>query len=319
AAILGVLILGGATVIYWRLGAPGLPDAPFAARPAPAVVAQGADHLDMRDAASRLEQKLKSDPSNPEGWVLYARTESMLGDWQKAADAYHRAIDLGLKTPDVFSGLGEMLVLSMDGIVAPSARDAFTAALAADPKNDVARYYLALAAGQAGQGKQAIAAWLQLAADIPQDSPMRDEIARRIAEAAKADGIPAPALPQGAAAAQPAQAGPSKDQMDAAAQMPESERKQMIRGMVDQLATRLRSEPNDVDGWMRLGRAHAVLGETDKAEDAYEHAAKLKPGDADIRLQAVGMLLGGLKPSDPLPARAVALLREVQAITPDQP
>ena len=51
--------------------------------------------------------------------------------------------------------------------------------LAIDPKNDVARYYLALGDEQAGEEQRAIDRWTALAADIPDDSPMRKSIAAR--------------------------------------------------------------------------------------------------------------------------------------------
>jgi cytochrome c-type biogenesis protein CcmH len=149
---------------------------------------------------------------------------------------------------------------------------------------------------------------------------MREQIANGIQQAAQAGGITAPTMPKGVPGP-PATVtgGPSPDQMAAAAHMTPAQRATMIRGMVAQLAAKLRTEPNDLDGWMRLGRAYAVLGEIDKASDAYAHAAKLKPGDVDVRLQAIGMLLGGLKPGDPLPPEAVSLLKEVQAVAPNEP
>ncbi len=217
-----------------------------------------------------------------------------------------------------------MLVLQADGIVSPAAHDVFVETLGTDPKNDVARYYLALADEQAGEEQRAIDRWQALAADIADDSPMREAIARGVAEAAKAGHIAAPALPQGtppqpqrdAADAEP---GPNQEQMGAAAQMPEGERKQMIQSMVAQLATRLQTEPNDLEGWLRLGRSYAVLGESDKALDAFDHAAKLRPDDTSIKLQEFQTLIAKLQPSDALPERAVQLLRQVAAIAPDQP
>jgi cytochrome c-type biogenesis protein CcmH len=319
AAIVALAVLGGATGLYWRFGTPSLPDAPFAARDA--QQAEAAPQRDMQRAAGVLEQKLQADPSNSEGWVLYAHIQSMLGDYQKAASAYRHAIDLGRKTPDVFAGYGEMLVLGADGIIAPAAHDAFTQALAADPKNEVARYYLALADSQAGEEQRAIDRWLALAADIPDDSPMREAIAHAVGEAAKAGGIAAPALPSGTSPEpqQDASSGPSQDQMSAAAQMPEAQRREMIRGMVAQLAAHLQTEPNDLAGWLRLGRSYAVLGETDKSADAYEHAAALKPNDPAIKLQEFQTLIAKSQASDPLPPRAVALLKQVAALAPDQP
>jgi len=316
AGLVALLVLAGAAGLYWQLGAPGLPDSPFADQPQPnTVTARPGGHLDMQDAAVRLAQKLKTDPANGESWLLYARTEAMLNDWPTATDAYRHAIDLGQKAPDVFAGYGEMLVLAADGIVSPAARDAFASALAADPKNDVARYYLALADSQTGEVKRAIDAWLALAADVPDASPMREAIARGIAEAAKTGGIAAPPLPKGSAP----QPGPDEQQIDAAAQMPEAARKEMIGGMVAQLAARLQAQPDDVESWLRLGRSYAVLGENDKAVDAFEHAAKLKPGDVDIELQTFQAMIAGLQPNDALPPAAVALLRQIAAIVPDQP
>jgi len=332
-----LFVILGAGGLYWRLGHPTLPDAPFAARPAiqadtsqvgtsQADMSQGnmsrspgpAPRNDMMEAAQRLQQKLRADPSNANGWLLYARTLSMLGDWQKAADAYKHAVDLGQKSAEVLAGYGEMQVMAADGIVSPAAHDAFASALAADAGNGVARYYLALADAQAGEGQKAVAAWMELAAGLPEDSPMREEIARRIAEAAKNGGFDAPTMPKGL----PAEAetsGPSREQIEAAASMSPAEREKMVGGMIDKLAARLKDQPNDLEGWWRLGGAYAVLGKTDQAIDAYDHAAALKPDDAGIKMQIVAVLLSGMKPGDALPPRAIALLTEVAAVAPDAP
>ena len=57
--------------------------------------------------------------------------------------------------------------------------------------------------------------------------------------------------------------------------MSPAERQAMIRGMVDRLAVRLDANPDDAEGWQRLARAYAVLGETAKAEAAAARAAAL--------------------------------------------
>ncbi len=321
AAAAAIFVIASAGGLYWRLGAPGLPDAPFANRPPSQAAASDAEapHVDMRAAAESLEKKLAADPSSAERWVLYARTVSMMNDWDKARNAYKHAIDLGDTSADVFAGFGEMLVMASQGIVDPEARKAFTSALKSDSANDVARYYLGLADAQAGDVRKAIAAWLALAADVPEDSPMREAIARGIADAARSGGIEAPPLPKGQPPQPKTTNGPSPDQIDAAADLPPAERDKMIGGMIEKLATRLQSEPGDIDGWLRLGRAYAVQGQSEKAVDAYDRAARLRPEDPTIKLQAVGALLSQLQASDPLPARAVAMLRDVAAVAPGAP
>ena len=61
------------------------------------------------------------------------------------------------------------------------------------------------------------------------------------------------------------------------------ERNSMIRGMVDQLATRLENSPNDEDGWLRLMRSRMTLGEKDAAKAALTKALETFAGDAAER------------------------------------
>ncbi len=67
-------------------------------------------------------------------------------------------------------------------------------------------------------------------------------------------------------------AGPSADQVAAARRMSASEREEMVQGMVNRLATRLRSQPSDVNGWMMLIRSYAVLQRREQAEQAARDA-----------------------------------------------
>jgi cytochrome c-type biogenesis protein CcmH len=310
-----LIIAGGAGLAYMRLGAPGVPDVPFAEQHGSGATATSPHGDDMAGAAATLAAKLKANPSDAQGWLLYARSEAELGNWDKSADGYAHAIALGQNAPDVVAGHAEMLVLAAGGIVGAPARAEFAQAVKDDPKSEVARYYLALADAQAGESRRAIEAWQALAADLPEDSPMRDAITHGVADAASAAGIAAPALPKG----QPASAAANAPASAAVQDMPPAQREQMIRSMVTQLAERLAKAPNDLDGWLQLGRAYAVLGEPDKATDAYDHATKLKPQDPDIQVQEIGALIDNNPPNTPVPPRAVELLQQVAAVTPDRP
>jgi cytochrome c-type biogenesis protein CcmH len=54
--------------------------------------------------------------------------------------------------------------------------------------------------------------------------------------------------------------------------MTDAQRAEMIRGMVQQLAGRLHADGSDVEGWLKLVRSYAVLGDRDKAKDAASDA-----------------------------------------------
>jgi cytochrome c-type biogenesis protein CcmH len=199
AGMVAALALTWAAGAYMILGRPEAPDMPFAAR-------QDEDQIpqmptDVEGAAARLEAKLEADGGDADGWMLLARTESALRHWDKAANAYHRL--LGFAPDEAKPGIeeiyGEMLVLAAGGIVSPDASAAFAVTLAAKPDSQVARYYVALSDAQAGNARRAIDSWVKLAGELPADSTMRDEIARRVADLSKSAGLAPPTLPPPAA------------------------------------------------------------------------------------------------------------------------
>ena len=66
--------------------------------------------------------------------------------------------------------------------------------------------------------------------------------------------------------------GPTEAQVGAAAALTESQRDAMVRGMVDGLASRLRTQPGDLDGWLMLMRSYAVLQDPERATQAARDA-----------------------------------------------
>jgi cytochrome c-type biogenesis protein CcmH len=70
---------------------------------------------------------------------------------------------------------------------------------------------------------------------------------------------------------------------------------------------------------MKLGRAYGVLGERDKAVDAYERAERLQPDDPRVLLAEGELLVPRGLPQTPLPERLVTLLRRVDALDARQP
>jgi cytochrome c-type biogenesis protein CcmH len=68
--------------------------------------------------------------------------------------------------------------------------------------------------------------------------------------------------------------------------MSAGEQAAMIKTMVARLAGKLRANPEDPAGWMRLGRAYVVLGKRVKAIDAYSQAARRWPASSSEQAQA---------------------------------
>jgi cytochrome c-type biogenesis protein CcmH len=55
----------------------------------------------------------------------------------------------------------------------------------------------------------------------------------------------------------------------------------MIQSMVERLASRLKQNSDDVEGWLRLVRAYLVMGDHEKAKGALGDARQAVGGDAE--------------------------------------
>lgn len=69
-----------------------------------------------------------------------------------------------------------------------------------------------------------------------------------------------------------------------------------VLAMVAKLETHLRDEPNDLTGWVMLGRSYLALDRTDDAILAYDHAHRLDTNNPDATLglgEAMSLAAGG--------------------------
>jgi len=57
---------------------------------------------------------------------------------------------------------------------------------------------------------------------------------------------------------------------------------QQLEGLVQKLAARLKSNPEDAEGWFMLARSYSVLGRFDQSAAAYAEAVKRLPEDAQL-------------------------------------
>ena len=55
-----------------------------------------------------------------------------------------------------------------------------------------------------------------------------------------------------------------------------------VEGMVASLAAKLEAEPDDPEGWVRLVRSYAVLGDTAKRDATLTEAKARYAGKADV-------------------------------------
>jgi cytochrome c-type biogenesis protein CcmH len=298
--------------LYLQLGSPGLSG----------EAAQVAEQAPMTPALQALETAVAKAPTDPAAWRTLGEALMEANQPADAANAFGRAVALGDTDPKLQSRLGSALVLSDGERVDDKAKAAFTAALAGDPTDPIARFFLGLAKEQGGDAAGALTDWLALENDVPADLPWRNDLAANIDRVARQLGKDPATLP-GRKPQQVDAAGgsmPSQSELDTAAQMSDAERQTFIESMVAKLAGELKQKPDDIDGWLRLGRAYGVLGQDDPSRAAYAKAAALAPTRLDVQLDYANALIEGSSDlAHGLPADFAATVTRIRTLAPDNP
>jgi cytochrome c-type biogenesis protein CcmH len=256
-ALVGLPIV--AVALYLPLGSPQLGDFPLAQRIRAPDATQPLDNL-----VAQVEQHLEKNPTDGRGWNVLAPVLSRLGRYDDAVRAYRNSITYNGDSAERRADLGETLAAAAGGVVTSEAKAEFEHAIALNPDEVKARYFLGLAAEQDGRTAEAASIWRAMLANAPSDAPWRPLVQAALA---RVGGSTAPP--------------PSDDAVAAAKDMNEADRGAMIRGMVERLASRLKQNGDDVEGWLRLVRAYMVMGDRDKAKSALTDARQAVANDAE--------------------------------------
>jgi cytochrome c-type biogenesis protein CcmH len=108
--------------------------------------------------------------------------------------------------------------------------------------------------------------------------------------------------------------------MAAAAQMSPEEREAFIHSMVDRLAAKMKENPQDLEGWLKLANAYRVLEDYDNARDAWGKAADLAPARLDVQLDYAGALIQGRTDvAKNLPADFPEAVKRIRTLDPANP
>ncbi len=284
--IIAVTVPLGALSLYYYLGAPALPDKPYAWRQT-----NDPQFLSATSAES-LRALLESNPS-AEGYRSLASMYFTAGDYQNAADAGRRAIELGDNDAAAWSELGEAIIMANGGFVVPEALEAFIRSLELEPMGERSRFYIGLAETQIGNMRKAVAFWRDLEQTSDANAPWLPLVREHIEAAAQQGGFDANSVAPERASAESLKSAlsamngaisniaPATSSAVAPAGDPTGD---MIRGMVAKLAAEMKSNPNDAAGWARLANAYNVLNEPAEAKAAIDHAVALQPNNPDFLL-----------------------------------
>jgi cytochrome c-type biogenesis protein CcmH len=297
--------------LYLLLGSPHLPSQSAMERLAE-------ERQRTSPAIQKLEAQVAASPSDAKGWIDLGRAYGDVDRAKDAADSFAKAMALGRNEPDVLREYAHAAILAEQGRVTSDAQIALQRALAADPTDPVARFFLALAKAQNQDLEGALTDWLALERELPANTPLHGLLAENIDKAARQLGKDPDKLPGRFAAGKAP--GPSEEDMAAAAQMSPEQRQQFIEGMVGRLAARMKADPENLEGWIKLANAYGVLGQQDEARAAWAEAAKRAPARLDVQLDYAGALIAGRTDlASNLPAEFPDAVKRVRTLDPDNP
>ncbi len=111
---------------------------------------------------------------------------------------------------------------------------------------------------------------------------------------------------------------PSEEEIAEASQMSPEDRNQMILAMVENLAGKLRNNPTDLNGWIRLGRSYSVLKQHENAQYAYSQATKLAPENIVILNDYARTIVNAAGKNSGLPKEAFSIYKRIIELDPSQ-
>ena len=293
-----IALVPGALMLHSCIGQPGMPGMPLAQRLADAAEAR-ANRPSQSEAETRMEtqsspaagdaeylalvEQLRSAvdqrPDDIAGLQLLATHEAKLNNFAAAASAKSKAINLlqELATADDHAEYAELLILNVSGYVSPEADAAIFRALELDPEHPIALYYAGAMFAQTGRPDRAYHIWRNMLENAPSDEPWVFELKAQIEQVAPYASLVTSESPNLTSDDLP---GPTRDDIEAASELTDQERSEMVAAMVDGLEERLMSTGGSPEEWARLIRALGVLQQRERASVVYEQAKSTFSGDS---------------------------------------
>jgi len=258
----------------------------------------------IRGMVERLAARLKENPDDLAGWQRLERAWRVLGETAKADEAAARVKVLQA------GGAAATTAAPPRGPTAADVRAAQE--MAPDDRQAMIRGMVERLAARLKENPDDLAGWrrLERAWRVLGETAKADEAAARVTALRGQQSATPPAAPP---------PGPTADDVKAAQQMSPEDRQAMIRGMVARLAERLKTEPNDAEGWVRLGRSYRALGDLKQARAAYAKATALKPDDSDVLIDYIDTIIRTADPNAAMPDELASSAVRLLKLRPDHP
>jgi len=186
AYLLGIGLPLIAIVFYMKVGDPDRITNPAPAdEPRTATSAAPPERTQEQIEANvaKLAQRLQSNPNDPQGWTMLARSYSSMEKYSDAANAYAKATELNPKDADLWAEYAFATGMAEGRSLTGKPMELINRALKVDPENAKALQLAGSAAYQAKDYNKAVDYWQRVLKKVPPGSDVAETITARINDA----------------------------------------------------------------------------------------------------------------------------------------
>ena len=208
-----------AVLLYQQLGSVELIDRLQQARSSqpPPVQQQAQSAASIDEMVAKLAERLQQQPDDLKGWVMLARSYTILKRYSEAEDAYANALRLGGENANLLADYADATVMANNGRFNDKAGELLTRVLELDPGNLKGLWLAGHWKNQSGDYAAALDYWQQAAAKLPPGGEDAAVIAEQISSVQAKLGITAAPAATVAAATTDAASPSATDSGSAAA------------------------------------------------------------------------------------------------------
>ena len=252
---------------------------------------------DINAMVVSLENKLKANPDNIQGWNMLGRSYVVMQRFADAVIAYGKAIELSKTSqesvPDLEINYVEALMQTGKKENYAKARTVLVDLLAKNPDDGDALWFMGFLDYEAGNKASVIERWTHLLSLLPPTSEqaqvvnsylvqVKGEMSGAVNNIAT-DNATVQVQTETPSQVPPAQStpGPVPGQ-----QMTGSKEEQaFIASMIARVESRVKENPDDVKSWKTLGKSYGVLNRHVDSANAYAKAVALDSSDVDTLIK----------------------------------
>lgn len=185
AYLLGLGLPLVAIIFYLNIGSPKAVDGPpiTASQGGPSAAPQERTQEQIAANVEKLAERLKSNPSDAEGWVMLARSYTSMEKFGEAAGAYAKATELKPNDADLWTDYAFATAMAQGRSLEGKPMELIQQALKVAPENAKALQLAGSASFQARDYNKAIDYWNRVLKQVPADSEVGRLIVQRINEA----------------------------------------------------------------------------------------------------------------------------------------